>query len=69
MGPDSSTRLSITAAGRVVAPLKNFERSNAMSGTFDTSAIDHVAFRSLGAYDFCLSEVAFLDANGKAVRP
>lgn len=68
-GPGSATRLSITSSGRVVAPFAHFESSNATSGSFDTSALDHIAFRTAGTYDFCLSDLAFLDASGKAVHP
>ncbi len=68
-GPGSPTRLSITSAGRVVAPLTSFEPSNAMSGSFDTSALEHIAFRTAGTYDFCLKDFEFLDAGGNAVSP
>jgi len=69
-GPGSSTRLSITSEGRVVVPFANFEQANPVSGSFDTTALDHIAFHgSGGAFDFCLSDVEFLDASGKPVRP
>ena len=68
-GPGSSTPLSITSSGRVIAPFADFEQSNAASGTFDTSALDHIAFRTGGRYDFCISDVAFLDASGEPVQP
>jgi hypothetical protein len=67
--PGSSTPMVITSAGRVAAPLANFQRSNDISGTFNPNAINFLAFKSTGTYDFCISDLEFLDANGNVVRP
>jgi hypothetical protein len=71
-GPDSTDILQITAPGRVVAPWSNFKqtRSPPVSQIFDTHAIENLSFGvGEGSYDFCVSDLEFLDAAGQVVQP
>jgi len=70
--PDSAMTLSITTPSRIVAPLTQFKQTRlAPAATvFDTHAIEHFSFGvGSGAYDFCVSELQFMDAAGQVVNP
>ncbi|MEY2929855.1 MAG: hypothetical protein RL033_604 [Pseudomonadota bacterium] len=71
-GPSSTTPVSIVASGRVIAPFSDFKqmRPAPVPQTFDTHAVEHFSFGAgPGPYDFCVSNLEFLDAAGQVVLP
>lgn len=67
--PGSTELLQITAPGRISAPFARFQQTTLEAGTFDATLLDHLAFVAAGAYDFCVSDLTFLNAEGDPVYP
>jgi hypothetical protein len=62
----------ITDAGPVTIPLADFQQIDPErpEQDFDASSLSHIGFTvGPGPYDFCLSDLQFLDANGDPVEP
>jgi hypothetical protein len=68
-GPRSGLVKAIATSGPVNAPFVDFAREDP-SQVIDTSALAHFIFvLSPGAYDFCISELKFVDSVGAEVVP
>jgi hypothetical protein len=62
----------ITEPGTTTVLLADFLQGDAASPNqvLDTSSLSHIGFTiEAAAYDFCVSEFKFLDANGDEVEP
>jgi hypothetical protein len=69
---DAGDLVYLDQSGPVVVPLSDFVQSYPDQGPlkFDTSALDALGFElDAGDFDFCLSDLKLLDADGKEVVP
>jgi hypothetical protein len=69
--PPNFNYMKITSPGRVVAPLAQFISEDDPNQSVDASVLAEVFFQVEGGgpYDFCVHDLAFLDAAGNPVTP